>query len=152
MTGPQGAPRIEVRNLTKAYPFGGGMMPAVDSVSFDVKPGEFVALLGPSGCGKSTLLNMVAGLLDRTAGDIRIDGRAASKDRIDPKVGYVFQRDTSFPWRTVAANIGYGLELWGSHAQRQPSGLGAPWPRPDWRSSPRRSPRLCPAACASASR
>ena len=107
------ASRIEVRDLTKAYPFQGGMMTAVDRVSFDVKAGEFVALLGPSGCGKSTMLNMVAGLLERTGGDIRIDGRLASTDRVDPKVGYVFQRDTSFPWRTVAANIGYGLELRG---------------------------------------
>jgi NitT/TauT family transport system ATP-binding protein len=105
--------RIEVRDLTKAYPFQGSMLTAVDRVSFEVKAGEFVALLGPSGCGKSTMLNMVVGLLARTDGEVRIDGRVTSTDRVDPNVGYVSQCDTSFPWRTVAANIRYGLELRG---------------------------------------
>lgn len=88
-------------------------MTAVDSVSFDVRQGEFVALLGPSGCGKSTMLNTVAGLLEKTSGEILIDGEVASPDRINSKVGYVFQRDTTFPWRTVEANIRYGMELRG---------------------------------------
>ncbi len=85
----------------------------MDRVSFDVKAGEFVALLGPSGCGKSTILNMVAGLLTRSGGDIRIDGVSTSHERVNPKVGYVFQRDTTFPWRTVEQNVRYGLELRG---------------------------------------
>jgi NitT/TauT family transport system ATP-binding protein len=106
--------RIAVHNLSKHYASRQGTITAVDRVSFEVKPGEFVALLGPSGCGKSTILNMVAGLLTRTDGEILIDGVAMSPDRINPTVGYVFQRDTSFPWRTVEANIRYGLELRGA--------------------------------------
>ena len=107
------ASRIEVRELAKAFQMGGKVMPAVDRVSFTLKAGEFVALLGPSGCGKSTILNMIAGLIARTSGDIWIDGCPVEAGRVLPQVGYVFQRDTVFPWRTVARNIGYGLEIKG---------------------------------------
>jgi NitT/TauT family transport system ATP-binding protein len=105
--------RIEVRDLSKIYPLRNKIVVAVDRVSFDVQQGEFVALLGPSGCGKSTILNTIAGLLQKSGGDIRIDGVATRPDRVNPKVGYVFQRDTVFAWRTVEANIRYGLELRG---------------------------------------
>ncbi len=107
------APRIEVRELTKTFPLRGESITAVDRVSFAVGAGEFVALLGPSGCGKSTILNTIAGLLTKSGGEIRIDGVPAAPDTVNPKVGYVFQRDTVFPWRTVEANIRYGLELRG---------------------------------------
>lgn len=104
--------RIAVEHLDKSYGGAGGVK-AVDAVSFSVKQGEFVALLGPSGCGKSTILNMVAGLLPRSGGTIAIDGEAVEAGKINRKVGYVFQRDTVFPWRTVEQNIGYGLEIAG---------------------------------------
>jgi NitT/TauT family transport system ATP-binding protein len=66
-----------------------------------------VALVGPSGCGKSTVLNMIAGLVAPTGGAIRVDGRAL--DGIPSQVGYVFQKDTVFPWRTVFQNVELGL-------------------------------------------
>jgi NitT/TauT family transport system ATP-binding protein len=104
--------RIEVRELSKTFGKPGtSAVPAVDRVSFDLRQGEFVALLGPSGCGKSTILNMIAGLIPRSGGEIRVDGTPVVAGQVDPKVGYVFQRDTVFPWRTVARNIGYGLEI-----------------------------------------
>ena len=78
-----------------------------------MRQGEFVALLGPSGCGKSTILNMVAGLIPRSGGEIAIDGERVVEGAVNRRVGYVFQRDTVFPWRTVEANIGYGLEIAG---------------------------------------
>jgi NitT/TauT family transport system ATP-binding protein len=105
------AVRIEVRDLTKTFGSGGNQVPAVDRVSFELKQGEFVALLGPSGCGKSTILNMIAGLIPHSSGQIRVDGAPVVAGRVQPQVGYVFQRDTVFPWRTVARNIGYGLEI-----------------------------------------
>ena len=106
-------PRIEVRGLSKSFQLGGTTLEAVNDVSFAIRPGEFVALLGPSGSGKSTVLNMIATLIRPTRGEILIDGTPVVPHRATPGVGYVFQRDTLFPWRTVAANIGYGLELAG---------------------------------------
>jgi NitT/TauT family transport system ATP-binding protein len=105
--------RIDVRQLCKSFPFNGRTMLAVEDVSFSVRKGEFVALLGPSGSGKSTVLNMIATLLKPSSGSIYIDGQLAKPEQASPKVGYVFQKDNLFPWRTVAENIGYGLQLRG---------------------------------------
>ena len=105
------AARISVRALEKTFGAEERRVVAVDRVSFEIKRGEFVALLGPSGCGKSTILNMVAGLLPTSGGEIVIDGRPMAHGQVRPEIGYVFQRDTVFPWRTVEANIGYGLEI-----------------------------------------
>src|SRR5580765_1236848 len=73
--------------------------------------GEFRVLLGPSGCGKSTLLRMIAGLDKPTSGQVLVNGEIVThpgKDR-----GMVFQKYTSFPWLTVADNIGYGMKITG---------------------------------------
>jgi len=105
-----GDQRIEVRGLGKTF---AEAVVAVDGVSFSIAKGEFVALLGPSGCGKSTILNMVAGLIPKSSGEILIDRTPFAYGTVNPKVGYVFQRDTVFPWRTVEANIAYGLEIAG---------------------------------------
>ena len=86
-------------------------MRAVQDVSFEVRDREFVAIVGPSGCGKSTILNMIGGLVSPTAGRIEIDGRPVAG--VPPGVGYVFQKDTVFPWRTVRRNIALGLEYRG---------------------------------------
>ena len=91
----------------------GTAIEAVRDVSFGVRRGEFVALLGPSGSGKSTILNMIATLVKPTGGQILIDGAPVIAGKATPNVGYVFQRDTLFPWRTVADNIGYGLAAGG---------------------------------------
>ena len=105
--------RIVVEGLTKRFAASRGELVAVDNVSFDVRQGEFVALLGPSGCGKSTILNAVAGLLPCSSGRMLIDDDVVEHGVVNRKVGYIFQRDTVFPWRTVEANIGYGLEVAG---------------------------------------
>src|SRR5690349_24222126 len=112
-SGRNDAQRIDVRELRKSFQLGGSTIEAVRDVSFGVRRGEFVALLGPSGCGKSTILNMVATLVKPTGGEILIDGKPVITGRATPDVGYVFQRDTLFPWRSVADNIGYGLQLAG---------------------------------------
>jgi NitT/TauT family transport system ATP-binding protein len=84
---------------------------ALEDISLTVRPQEFLALLGPSGCGKSTLLHLVGGFLPVEAGTIMVAGegvRAPGPDR-----GIVFQHFALFPWKTVRANILYGLELQG---------------------------------------
>jgi NitT/TauT family transport system ATP-binding protein len=80
-------------------------------VSFEVRDQEFVAIVGPSGCGKSTILNMIGGLITPTSGRIDVDDRIVSGP--PARVGYVFQKDTVFPWRTVRRNIALGLEYRG---------------------------------------
>jgi NitT/TauT family transport system ATP-binding protein len=80
---------------------------ALEDVSLDVRGGEFVSIVGPSGCGKSTLLGMMAGLVPITEGRIVVGNRPV--DGVDPRLGYVFQRDAVFPWKTVAENVGLPL-------------------------------------------
>lgn len=86
------------------------VMRAVDSVSFDVEPGQFVALVGPSGCGKSSLLMAVAGLTPYL-GEITTQGRQVQGP--DRSVSQVFQAAALFPWRTVIGNVQYGLRIRG---------------------------------------
>jgi NitT/TauT family transport system ATP-binding protein len=81
---------------------------ALEEVSLEVRPREFVALLGPSGCGKSTLLYLIGGFLPTETGRIVINGGAVTGP--GPDRGIVFQHFALFPWKTVRANILYGLE------------------------------------------
>jgi NitT/TauT family transport system ATP-binding protein len=111
--------RITARDLSKTFALGSGELAAVRGVTLDVREGEFVSLLGPSGCGKSTVLNMIAGLVPSSGGSVLIDGEEARTGRFSPKLGYVFQRDTTYPWRTVARNVGLGLELAGIGRQER---------------------------------
>ena len=104
--------RIAIRDLSKTFVQGPRQIPAVDRVSFDVRDKEFVAVVGPSGCGKSTILNMIGALVAPSGGHILVDGQPVA-GRPAPQVGYVFQKDTVFPWRTVERNIALGLEYHG---------------------------------------
>ncbi|MEU5787743.1 ABC transporter ATP-binding protein [Micromonospora purpureochromogenes] len=96
---------VALSGVTKVYGRGANVVLALDGVSLDVAPGEFVCLVGASGCGKSTLLNLVAGL-DRTSG-----GRIALAGDASP--GLMFQEPALFPWLTVEANVEVPLKLRG---------------------------------------
>lgn len=85
---------------------------ALDGMSMDVSPGEFVCVVGASGSGKSTLLRLLAGLLDPTSGELHEDGKPI--DGPSSNRAMVFQRDNLLPWATVAANVAYGLTLHGT--------------------------------------
>jgi NitT/TauT family transport system ATP-binding protein len=82
---------------------------ALSDVSFSVNDGEFMAIVGPSGCGKTSLLNIVAGLLPYEEGSVSIDGKRVAGPGIDRAV--VFQQSSLLPWRTIARNVRYGMEL-----------------------------------------
>jgi NitT/TauT family transport system ATP-binding protein len=100
-----GAAIVRIAALKKTF----GDLEAIRQLSFDVGDGEFLSVLGPSGCGKSTLLMMIAGLIDPTAGEIRIqDAKVAGPRR---EVGVVFQSPVLLPWRTVLQNVLFPIEL-----------------------------------------
>ncbi len=99
---------LQLDTLTKRF----GDDVAVDGVSLDIERGEFVTLLGPSGCGKSTILRMIAGFLDPSEGEIRMNGRRMNGVMpYDRGVGLVFQNLALFPHLSVAENIAFGLRV-----------------------------------------
>jgi NitT/TauT family transport system ATP-binding protein len=105
-------PKLSVRNLVKTRTGPGAeKRVAVDHVSFDVAPGEFVCLLGPSGCGKSTILGILAGLDRPTSGEVLLDGRPITGAGPDRAV--LFQEPALFPWLSVVGNVEYALKLIG---------------------------------------
>jgi NitT/TauT family transport system ATP-binding protein len=98
-----------VRQAGVSFRTAAGVIDAVRDISFTIESGQFVAILGPSGCGKSTLLGAIAGFTELTIGEILMDGarvRAPNADR-----GFVFQHHTLFPWKTVFANVEFGLKM-----------------------------------------
>jgi ABC-type nitrate/sulfonate/bicarbonate transport system ATPase subunit len=98
---------IEIKNLVKSFDTATGPLKVVDDISFNVAEGEFVCLLGPSGSGKSVTLNCIAGLLDATQGEIKVDGVSVAENK--PHYGYIFQQPRLMPWRTVEENLQFAL-------------------------------------------
>lgn len=109
---------LEVKDLVKTFELDGGTINAVDNVSFQVKLGEFVALVGPSGSGKTTMLSILAALLSPTQGQVLIDGQDLSqmneKQRVKlrrEKIGFTFQSNNLIPFLTAQENVEYMLRL-----------------------------------------
>lgn len=104
-------PILSIRSLGAVFPNENGGLRALEDVTFDVYPYEFVCVLGPSGSGKTTLLRLVAGLLTPTAGHV------AFARKQQPRIGMVFQQANLMPWRTVEQNIMLPLEVDGVGGQ-----------------------------------
>ncbi len=102
-------PAVAIDGVRKSFAGTGGDLLALDDVSLDVAPGEFVSLIGPSGCGKSTLLNLVAGLARPDRGRVAFAGDAVSGP--NTRVGYMTQDDALLPWRNVLDNVALALEI-----------------------------------------
>jgi NitT/TauT family transport system ATP-binding protein len=107
-------PALEVVGLRKTYARDGRVLPVLDFERLAVADGEFVTVVGPSGCGKTTLLHVLGGFVRADAGGIRVHGREVLAP--GPDRGMVFQEFALFPWRTVAGNVGWGLEIQGRPA------------------------------------
>jgi NitT/TauT family transport system ATP-binding protein len=128
-------PILTVRDLSAVFPDRNGGLHALNRVSFEVCPQEFVCVLGPSGSGKSTLLRILAGLLPPTSGEATFHGSE------QPRIGMVFQQANLMPWRSVLENLTLPLELAGvenDDARRRAGemmklvgldGFDAYWPR-----------------------
>jgi len=115
---------ISLRHVGKS--FKDGQVRALQDISFDVHPGEFISLVGPSGCGKTTLLRLINGLIEPDEGDVRVLGK---RPQPGPDLAMVFQSARLLPWRTVAGNIEFALALRGlarrEQSQRALALLGA---------------------------
>ena len=111
MAGKEGNIKVSIQGIEKKYNTRTGEVVALNGVNFDIKENEFICVIGPSGCGKSTLLNIIAGLLEPTAGQILVDGKPIQGTGTDR--GVVFQQYALFPWLTVKKNVEFGLKLKG---------------------------------------
>ena len=94
---------LTIKNLKKIYHTKDREIEAVKNFSFELKDGEFVAIVGPSGCGKSTILSILCELEKKSEGEIYI------KD--NKKIGYMLQQDSLFEWRNIIDNCLLGLEI-----------------------------------------
>ncbi len=111
-------PMISLRHVRKAWnPGTPKALTAIDDLSLDVAPGEFVVLLGPSGCGKSSLLYMVAGLETATEGKLECDSLPITGPGTDR--GMIFQEASLYPWLTIADNVTFGLKLQGVFPEKR---------------------------------
>lgn len=111
MAGPDGPPPLVAEAVAKVYDDGRQAVPVIADLTFSLGAGEIVSIVGPSGCGKTTLLNILSGLLEPTAGQVRWYGK--SVDGMPERVGYMLQKDLLFPWRTALQNATLGLEIEG---------------------------------------
>lgn len=102
-------PKIRISNVVKSYGGASNNFTALDGVSIDVRPGEFLCIVGPSGCGKSTLLKMCGNLEEPTRGRIEMTHEDLSR----PLNAMIFQQESVFPWMTVAGNAAYGIKTTG---------------------------------------
>src|SRR5947207_776710 len=104
-----GQPAVAIKNISKTFRRAKattGVL-ALDHVSFDIEPNQFVSLVGPSGCGKTTLLRMLNGLIKPDEGEILVDGFHPMPG---PHMGFIFQSFRLIPWRTIKDNVGFTLE------------------------------------------
>lgn len=100
---------VNIHNVSLKYQSQNGEIEALSDINFSVNLGEHVCIVGPSGCGKSTLLSIIAGLIMPSSGEVTIQGQRVIKPH--PLIGYMFQKDQLFDWRTIFQNIMLGLEV-----------------------------------------
>lgn len=101
--------QVELKNIAMTYHTLDGETQAISDISLDIFSGEIVTLVGPSGCGKSTLLSIIAGLIKPTSGSVYLRGEKVTEP--SKNIGYMFQRDNLFEWRTILDNVLIGLEI-----------------------------------------
>lgn len=109
---------INVQDVCKDFiSKGGKKVKALRNLTFNIKEGEFVAIVGPSGCGKTTLLKLLAGLITPDSGKILIDCKPITSS--NGHIGYMSQSDSLLPWRSVLKNVETGLEIKGVPARQR---------------------------------
>jgi NitT/TauT family transport system ATP-binding protein len=109
-------PLVVLNNVSMAYGKGASAVPAIEDVSLDIAPGEFIAVVGPSGCGKSSLMKLISGLHPVSQGDLKVKGETVTRPL--KSVGMAFQNSNLLPWRTCVDNVLLPLEIVPPHRQR----------------------------------
>jgi NitT/TauT family transport system ATP-binding protein len=104
-----GRTRVQFEQVSLAFDTPKGKLKVVDDVSYDIRDGDFIAVIGPSGCGKTTMMSMLAGFQKPTGGSVLFDGKPIQGP--GPERGVIFQEYGVFPWLTVKQNIAFGLTL-----------------------------------------
>ena len=102
---------VEIKDISMTYHTLDGETEAIKDINLNIDKGEIVSLVGPSGCGKSTLLSIIAGLIEPSKGKVLIKGKEVKGPT--KEIGYMFQRDHLFEWRTIIENVLIGLEIQG---------------------------------------
>ena len=100
---------LEIKDLSKIYQHKNGETLAIKDINLKVKKGEFISIIGPSGCGKSTLLSLIAGLEEKSGGEVYIEYEKV--EGLSSKIGYMLQKDCLLEWRSIYNNIMLGLEI-----------------------------------------
>ncbi|MGI4955679.1 MAG: ABC transporter ATP-binding protein [Janthinobacterium lividum] len=102
-----GAPAVGLFGVARRFVTpDGGVLSALEGFDLEVQPGEFCAVVGPTGCGKSTTLGLISGLAEPQDGHVELFGMPVNG--VDRRIGFVFQQDAVFPWRTVLSNVAAG--------------------------------------------
>jgi len=109
-------PVVSIEGVSKSFRTG---VTALEDITIDIRPREFVSLIGPSGCGKSTLLRIVGDLIQPSSGQVAVNGKTAHQARLDHDYGIVFQDAVLYDWRTVAKNVSLPLEMLGWERSRR---------------------------------
>ncbi|MBQ7373420.1 MAG: ABC transporter ATP-binding protein [Clostridia bacterium] len=102
---------LNIEKISLSYHTKQGEIKALNSISFDVSDGEFIAIVGPSGCGKTSILSIIAGLIKPSGGKVLLFGNEIEKPT--ESIGYMLQKDQLFPWRTIEKNTLLPLEIHG---------------------------------------
>jgi len=102
--------KLETRAISKQFINNDAeILPVLADISLQIKASEFVSIVGASGCGKTTFLRILDGLIEPSSGELLIDGREAVGP--DHRRGFVFQKDSLWPWRTAMGNVVFGLQI-----------------------------------------
>jgi len=101
----------QLQQVRRVFAGRGGPLVAIEDATFDFEAGELVSLLGPSGCGKTTLLRIIAGLIPKSSGSVRVRGEEVDEPHTD--FGFVFQTPNLMPWRNILDNILFPMEILG---------------------------------------
>ena len=118
--------KIKIEGVGLSFGAGDGAVNVIDGIDLTISDGELVTIIGPSGSGKSTLLNLISHTLDHveqtSRGTIDIAWSTDARNRL----GYVLQKDTLLPWRTLEKNVAVGLEIAGM-AEAERKALAQTW-------------------------